>query len=252
MKVLNLGSKKQASFYVACELYKEMAFNQHCKLGLATGGTMTDLYEQLVKLLNKNQLNVDNVSTFNLDEYVGLTASHPQSYHYYMDDMLFKQYPYFNRKNIHIPNGDADDMNAEASKNNDVLEQQGQRDIQILGIGENGHIGFNEPGTPFDSVTHIVDLTESTIKANSRYFKNEDDVPKQAISMGLANILQAKRIILLAFGEKKRAAITHLLNQEISVDVPATLLHKHPNVEIYLDDEACPKNVAKIHVDEMD
>ncbi|MCP8609619.1 6-phosphogluconolactonase, partial [Acinetobacter baumannii] len=90
------------------------------------------------------------------------------------------------------------------------------------------------------------------IKANSRYFKNEDDVPKQAISMGLANILQAKRIILLAFGEKKRAAITHLLNQEISVDVPATLLHKHPNVEIYLDDEACPKNVAKIHVDEMD
>lgn len=125
MKVLNLGSKKQASFYVACELYKEMAFNQHCKLGLATGGTMTDLYEQLVKLLNKNQLNVDNVSTFNLDEYVGLTASHPQSYHYYMDDMLFKQYPYFNRKNIHIPNGDADDMNAEASKYNDVLEQQG-------------------------------------------------------------------------------------------------------------------------------
>ncbi|MQI04159.1 glucosamine-6-phosphate deaminase, partial [Escherichia coli] len=108
-------------------------------------------------------------------------------------------------------------------------------DIQILGIGENGHIGFNEPGTPFDSVTHIVDLTESTIKANSRYFKNEDDVPKQAISMGLANILQAKRIILLAFGEKKRDAITHLLNQEISVDVPATLLHKHPNVEIYLD-----------------
>ena len=101
MKVLNLGSKKQASFYVACELYKEMVFNQHCKLGLATGGTMTGLYEQLVKLLNKNQLNVDNVSTFNLDEYVGLTASHPQSYHYYMDDMLFKQYPYFNRKNIH-------------------------------------------------------------------------------------------------------------------------------------------------------
>ncbi len=90
-----------------------------------------------------------------------------------MDDMLFKQYPYFNRKNIHIPNGDADDMNAEASKYNDVLEQQGQRDIQILGIGENGHIGFNEPGTPFDSVTHIVDLTESTIKANSRYFKTK-------------------------------------------------------------------------------
>lgn len=124
MKVLNLGSKKQASFYVACELYKEMAFNQHCKLGLATGGTMTDLYEQLVKLLNKNQLNVDNVSTFNLDEYVGLTASHPQSYHYYMDDMLFKQYPYFNRKNIHIPNGDADDMNAEASKYVDMIAVQ--------------------------------------------------------------------------------------------------------------------------------
>lgn len=251
MKVLNLGSKEQASFYVACELYKKMAFNQDCTLGLATGGTMTDLYHQLVKLLNKNQLNVDHVTTFNLDEYVGLSSAHPQSYHNYMDEMLIKQYPYFNKNNIHIPNGDANDMNVEVTRYNNLLAQQGERDIQILGIGENGHIGFNEPGTPFDSITHIVDLTESTIKANSRYFKNENDVPKQAISMGLANILQAKRIILLAFGEKKRAAITHLLNQEISIDVPATLLHKHPNVEIYLDDEACPKNVAKIHVDEM-
>ena len=213
---------------------------------------MTDLYEQLVKLLNKNQLNVDNVSTFNLDEYVGLTASHPQSYHYYMDDMLFKQYPYFNEKNIHIPNGDALWYRMRASTYNDVLEQQRSTWYSNFRYWWKWSYWFNEPGTPFDSVTHIVDLTESTNKANSRYFENEDDVPKQAISMGLANILQAKRIILLAFGEKKRAAITHLLNQEISVDVPATLLHKHPNVEIYLDDEACPKNVAKIHVDEMD
>ena len=155
--------------------------------------------------------------------------------------MLFKQYPYFNPSLLHIPNGNADNLNDETKRYEQLINQKGPVDIQILGIGENGHIGFNEPGTDINSATHIVDLTESTISANSRYFDNEVDVPKQAVSMGLSTILKAHRIILLAFGEKKRAAIEKLAENEVNSDVPATILHAHPNVEIYVDDEAAPR-----------
>lgn len=242
MKITNLGSKEYASFYVACELYKKMCQNPHSKLGLATGGTMVDVYRFLVQILERNQLDISQIETFNLDEYVGLAADHEESYHYYMDEVLFNQYPYFNRANIHIPNGDAVDLEAEAMRYEQELNAQGPIDIQILGIGENGHIGFNEPGTAFDSQTHIVDLTESTIKANSRYFDDESEVPRQAISMGLSSILKAKRIILLAFGEKKRDAIMKLMENNVTSDVPATILHGHPRVEVYVDDDAMPKS----------
>lgn len=241
MKITNLGTSEYASFYVACELYKQMSQQNHSKLGLATGGTMVDVYRFLVQLLRKNKLDVSEIETFNLDEYVGLDAQHEQSYHTYMNEMLFKQYPYFNPSLLHIPNGNADNLNDETKRYEQLINQKGPVDIQILGIGENGHIGFNEPGTDINSATHIVDLTESTISANSRYFDNEVDVPKQAVSMGLSTILKAHRIILLAFGEKKRAAIEKLAENEVNSDVPATILHAHPNVEIYVDDEAAPR-----------
>ena len=218
-----------------------MSQQNHSKLGLATGGTMVDVYRFLVQLLRKNKLDVSEIETFNLDEYVGLDAQHEQSYHSYMNEMLFKQYPYFNPSLLHIPNGNADNLNDETKRYEQLINQKGPVDIQILGIGENGHIGFNEPGTDINSATHIVDLTESTISANSRYFDNEVDVPKQAVSMGLSTILKAHRIILLAFGEKKRAAIEKLAENEVNSDVPATILHAHPNVEIYVDDEAAPR-----------
>ncbi|PTH57432.1 glucosamine-6-phosphate deaminase [Staphylococcus arlettae] len=240
MKITNLGSQSYASFYVACELFKQMNGDKHSKLGLATGGTMVDVYRFLVELLHKNQLDVSDVITFNLDEYVGLTSNHPQSYHYYMNDILFNQYPYFTTTQTYIPRGDADDLDQEAKRYEQLIDELGPVDIQILGIGENGHIGFNEPGTDLNSPTHIVDLTESTIQANSRYFEHEAEVPKQAVSMGLASILKAKRIILLAFGEKKQAAITKLAQKEVNKDVPVTILHAHPNVEIYVDDAAAP------------
>ncbi|MBL7572601.1 glucosamine-6-phosphate deaminase [Staphylococcus saccharolyticus] len=244
MKMINLGSKKLASFYVACELYKQMHQEPNSKLGLATGGTMTDLYYYLVDLLEKNKLDVSHVETFNLDEYVGLKPSHPQSYHYYMNDVLFKQYPHFKKDNTHIPNGYTEQLEDEAERYNQLLNDKGPVDIQILGIGENGHIGFNEPGTDLHSETHIVDLTESTIRANSRYFDHKEDVPKQAVSMGLASILKAKRIILLAFGEKKKDAMSKLLlDQQVTRNVPATILHAHPNVEVYVDDEAAPDHL---------
>ncbi|WP_367009937.1 glucosamine-6-phosphate deaminase [Staphylococcus capitis subsp. urealyticus] len=246
MKIINLGSKKLASFYVACELYKEMSCQPTSKLGLATGGTMTEVYKYLVELLEKNQLDVSHVETFNLDEYVGLKAEHPQSYHYYMNEVLFDQYPNFNKENIHIPNGYSSQLEDEAELYNQLLNDRGPVDIQILGIGENGHIGFNEPGTDLHSETHIVDLTESTIRANSRYFESESDVPQQAVSMGLASILKAKRIILLAFGEKKKEAIHQLMNNQVTKDIPSTILHAHPNVEVYVDDEAAPPHIDKV------
>lgn len=246
MKIINLGSKKLASFYVACELYKEMSCQPTSKLGLATGGTMTEVYKYLVELLEKNQLDVSHVETFNLDEYVGLKAEHPQSYHYYMNEVLFDQYPNFNKENIHIPNGYSSQLEDEGERYNQLLNDRGPVDIQILGIGENGHIGFNEPGTDLHSETHIVDLTESTIRANSRYFESESDVPQQAVSMGLASILKAKRIILLAFGEKKKEAIHQLMNNQVTKDIPSTILHAHPNVEVYVDDEAAPPHIDKV------
>ncbi|MGF7192569.1 glucosamine-6-phosphate deaminase [Staphylococcus pasteuri] len=157
-----------------------------------------------------------------------------------MNQILFNQYPYFNRQNIHIPNGDASNLDEEVKRYNQIIESEGPIDVQLLGIGENGHIGFNEPGTDFGSETHVVDLTESTIKANSRYFNHESEVPKQAVSMGLQSIIKAERIILLAFGEKKREAIKNLLNQPISEDIPSTILKTHVNVEIYVDDATAP------------
>jgi len=242
MKITNLGTRANASFYVACELYKQMSQQSHSKLGLATGGTMVDMYQFLVDLLHKNQLDVSHIETFNLDEYVGLDAQHDQSYHSYMNQVLFKQYPNFNPSLTHVPNGNADDLNVEAQRYEELINQQGPVDIQILGIGENGHIGFNEPGTDINSATHVVNLTESTIHANSRYFDNENEVPKQAVSMGLSTILKAQRIILLAFGEKKRAAIEQLTQNEVNSEIPASILHAHPNVEIYVDDEAAPRS----------
>ncbi|MFW0760620.1 glucosamine-6-phosphate deaminase [Staphylococcus cohnii] len=241
MKITNLGSSKYASFYVACELFKQMSQQPHSKLGLATGGTMVEVYEFLVSLLQKNQLDVSEIETFNLDEYVGLAATHEQSYHRYMNDILFNRYPHFTKSLIHIPDGDADNLMAETKRYEDLINQKGPLDIQILGIGENGHIGFNEPGTDMNSTTQVVDLTASTINANSRYFDNESEVPKQAVSMGLASILKAKRIILLAFGEKKRAAIEQLAKHEVNKQVPATILLAHPDVEIYVDDAAAPR-----------
>ena len=241
MKITNLGSSAYASFYVACELFKQMSQQPHSKLGLATGGTMVEVYEFLVSLLQKNQLDVSEIETFNLDEYVGLSATHEQSYHRYMNDILFNRYPHFTKSLIHIPDGAADDLMAETKRYEDLINQKGPLDIQILGIGENGHIGFNEPGTDMNSTTQVVDLTASTINANSRYFDNESEVPKQAVSMGLASILKAKRIILLAFGEKKRAAIEQLAKHEVNKQVPATILLAHPDVEIYVDDAAAPR-----------
>lgn len=238
MKFINLGTEKEACHYVANELLKQIISNNKSVLGLATGGTMVGVYEQLVNLIKINKLDLSEITTFNLDEYIGIDSDHPESYYTYMHDILFNHLSSLNEEKIHLPHGSANDLNSEVERYENLIDKEGPMDVQILGIGENGHIGFNEPGTSFDSLTSVVDLTESTIEANSRYFENKEEVPKQAISMGIQSILKAKRIILLAFGPKKAEAIQKLLSGEITTDLPASALYNHPNVEIIVDNSA--------------
>lgn len=240
MRFINLGTKEEACHYVANELIKQMISNQQSVLGLATGGTMKDVYERLVELIQINQLDLSEIKTFNLDEYIGIDPDHPESYNTYMHQVLFDHFPSWNEEHIHLPNGSVEQLDVEAERYEALIDEQGPVDVQILGIGENGHIGFNEPGTSFNSLTSVVNLTESTIEANSRYFDDVDEVPKQAISMGIKSILKAKRIILLAYGTKKEDAIHKLMSGEITTQLPASALYNHPNVEVILDSEAFP------------
>ncbi|MGG4505562.1 glucosamine-6-phosphate deaminase [Heyndrickxia sporothermodurans] len=199
-------------------------------LGLATGGTPLKFYE----IFRASKLDVSNVSTVNLDEYVGLNAKDENSYCYYMEKELFS---HMNFKETFLPNGMAADLDEECLHYEAILQDH-PVNVQILGIGENGHIGFNEPGTSFDSLTHVVELTESTREANKRYFDKEEDVPTHAISMGIKSILSAKKIILLAFGANKAEAVKQMIEGEVSEDCPASVLQKHPNVIVLADQKA--------------
>ncbi|MBS4178089.1 glucosamine-6-phosphate deaminase [Lederbergia citrea] len=199
-------------------------------LGLATGGTPLKLYAEM---RNAN-LDVSNVKTVNLDEYVGLSADNEQSYNYYMNQELFNSVKF---KETNLPNGVAQDLDAECERYEKILEEN-PVDLQVLGLGTNAHIGFNEPGTPFDSKTHVVKLTESTIEANKRYFEKEEDVPTHAISMGIASIMEAKQIVLLAFGEAKAEAVKQMIEGPVTEECPASALQNHPNVTIIVDEAA--------------
>lgn len=199
-------------------------------LGLATGGTPVEFY----KKMRESNLDVSAISTVNLDEYVGLENDDPNSYHYYMEKELFS---HMNFKETFLPNGMAKDLEAECRRYEKILKNH-PVDIQILGIGANGHIGFNEPGTSFDAETHIVELTESTREANKRFFEKEEDVPEYAISMGIKSILAAKKIILLAFGRSKAEAIKEMVEGSVDPSCPASVLQKHPNVVVLADEEA--------------
>ncbi|EAE1244258.1 glucosamine-6-phosphate deaminase [Listeria monocytogenes] len=199
-------------------------------LGLATGSTPETLYAELVK----SDVDTKNVTTTNLDEYVGLAANDPNSYHYYMNELLFFKKAF---KESFLPNGEATDAEAECARYEEILSEH-PIDIQVLGIGTNGHIGFNEPGTPFDSLTHKVVLTDSTREANKRFFEREEDVPTHAYSMGIKSIMNAKKIILLAFGENKAQAIKETIKGPVDVNCPASVLQNHPDVTVILDNEA--------------
>lgn len=206
-------------------------------LGLATGSTPIGLYEKLVAYNRIGEIDFSECTTFNLDEYYPISKDNDQSYHYFMYKHLFSKVNICNDR-IHIPNGSCDNPDQECEKYENAIEEAGGIDLQILGIGQNGHIGFNEPSRDLNTSTHLTELTESTIEANSRFFDDINDVPKQALTMGISTILKSKKIILLASGASKREAIKALFNDEINTDVPATLLKVHPDVVLICDKEA--------------
>ena len=213
-------------------------------LGLATGGTPEGCYKELVRMHKEEGLDFSQVVTFNLDEYVGLPPDHPQSYHYYMDVHLFNHVN-IKRENIHIPDGMAKDLEKHCQEYEEMIKKAGGIDLQLLGIGRNGHIGFNEPGSPFDSRTRVVELTETTRRDNARFFKSIDEVPTHAVTMGLATIMEAKKIILLASGENKADAIAKAVEGPKTTRVPASILQDHPDCTFIIDKEAASKLKGK-------
>ncbi len=222
----------------ACSIILEMMEQEkNPVLGLATGSTPEGLYQEFIHQYNVGNVSFSNVTTFNLDEYVGLSVQDPNSYHYYMKDKLFHHID-INLEQVNIPNGRARDLEQECLDYERKIKESGHIDIQVLGLGLNGHIGFNEPGTAFSSRTHVVKLAESTRKANSRFFSKLEQVPREAITMGIETIMQAKKILLLVSGEKKSNALTRLIEGEVSEDFPASILKHHPNVVVLADTAA--------------
>ncbi|HBE90630.1 MAG: glucosamine-6-phosphate deaminase [Candidatus Andersenbacteria bacterium RIFCSPHIGHO2_12_FULL_46_9] len=201
-------------------------------LGLATGSTPLGLYERLVESYQQGETDFSQVATFNLDEYCGLSKNHPQSYQYFMDKHLFSLVN-IDCRQVHFPQ-----ENDGLDKYEQKIKDTGGVDVQILGIGRNGHIGFNEPGSAFTSRTRVVDLTDVTIKDNARFFARPEEVPRRAVTMGLATIMDAKEILLLASGASKASVVERLMTEKQSVDVPASILWGHPKIMLIVDKEA--------------
>ncbi|TXL65016.1 glucosamine-6-phosphate deaminase [Cerasibacillus terrae] len=225
----------------ACEIItKHMKSNKRSVLGLATGSTPEGLYEKLVHKNKQGEITFQYTSTFNLDEYIGLDKNNPNSYYYFMNEHLFKHID-IPEKQIHLPNGMAKNKQQECDNYEQLIKQAGNIDLQILGLGLNGHIGFNEPKTPFDQRTHIIELDESTRQANARFFNSIDDVPTEAITMGIATIMGSKKIVLLVSGEKKAETLAKVIQGEVTEDVPASILQKHADITVIADEAALSK-----------
>lgn len=236
MKVIVVKDYEEMSLK-AFEVMSEIVKNKpDAVLGLATGSTPIGLYKNMIKDHKENGTSYKDIRTVNLDEYAGLDYSSDQSYVYFMRNNLFDHID-IDLKNTNIENGKATDRQAECDRYNRLLAEM-QQDIQVLGIGSNGHIAFNEPGTPFGSVTHIVDLAESTIKDNSRMFASIDEVPRQAFTMGLKNIMNAKKVLILANGANKAKAVYGLVKGEVTENLPASVLQLHPDCIVIADESA--------------
>ncbi|MGX7347968.1 glucosamine-6-phosphate deaminase [Aerococcus vaginalis] len=227
IKTFNTAAEASREAFIQ---YRDLLEEGPSVFGLATGSTPTELY----RLLRESDLDFSRSISFNLDEYLGLPADHPQSYQYFMHEQLMDAKPF---QHSYFLNGMNTDEQEETSHYEDLLEKH-PIELQLLGLGRNGHIGFNEPGSSFESKTRKVGLTESTIDANKRFFEREEDVPRYAYSMGIGSIMKAEKIILMAFGEDKAEAVRAMVNDEPSEDVPATALQNHDNVLILLDKDA--------------
>ncbi len=225
------------SRYTAQRLIEKIKATPSAVLGLATGSTMEPVYAKLLEHIQQTPMDLSQLTTFNLDEYMGLNPQHPQSYNYYMYQHLFNQLD-IPVNHVHLPNGLASDIEAVCSAYSDAIQTLGGLDLQLLGIGSNGHIGFNEPKTCFNSRTHVVKLSEQTRIDNGRFFAEQSEMPTHAITMGIQDILEAKEIILVATGRNKTDIMAQLFNSEIDEDLPASALKQHKNLTIVLDREA--------------
>lgn len=239
MKVIVTNSYDETCAVIANMIKELVNAKPDAKLGLATGGTPVPIYKKLIEMNKAGEVDFSRVHTVNLDEYCGIPGTHDQSYRYFMDTNLFDHIN-IDKKNTFVASG-MGDFEANARELEEKVREGGAADLQLLGIGNNGHIGFNEPDDHFTSATHVVNLTESTIKANTRFFKSESEVPRQAISMGVGTIMSARKILLLALGEAKAQAVRDTVKGHITPRVPASVLQLHPNAIILLDEAAASK-----------
>lgn len=237
MKIIRTNSYEEMSKIAAKMVISTIINNPQLTLGLATGSTPINLYKEMIRDHQQNKTSYQSIHTVNLDEYIGLPKDHPSSYYFFMKSQLF-DHLHIPIENINIPSGTVENLDEECEQYEQIIDNLGGIDLQILGIGPNGHIAFNEPGTSFESRTHVVNLTESTIQANSRFFKSIEQVPTKAISLGLKTIFESKEIILLASGVTKAHAIRDLINGPVSEQFPASILKDHPNATLIADHDA--------------
>ncbi|NYB74496.1 glucosamine-6-phosphate deaminase [Sedimentibacter hydroxybenzoicus DSM 7310] len=240
MEVIIKNNYQEVSDAAAEYLLNVVKNKPNAVLGLPTGSSPTGMYKIVVDEYKNNNVSFENVKTFNLDEYMGLDRSNDQSYYYFMNENL---YSHVNLKpeNINIPNGMAKDINQESIRYENKLKAEGPMDIMFLGIGNNGHIGFNEPNEYFEPFTHEVNLTQDTIEANARFFEKIEDVPTKAITMGVKTISSARKIVLIATGSAKATAIAKAVKGKITPQVPASILQMHDDVTVIIDKEAASK-----------
>ncbi len=225
-------SRKAASLIAA-----QIIAKPNCILGLATGSSPIGTYQNLIKAYEAGDLDFSNVTSINLDEYKGLSPENDQSYRYFMNTNLF-DHVNIDKKNTYVPNGLEPDADKACKEYNEIIANSNGIDLQLLGLGPNGHIGFNEPDSVFIAGTHCVDLTESTIEANKRFFESIDDVPRQAYTMGIQNIMSAKRIVVVVSGANKAESLAKAINGPIDPQVPASVLQLHNDVIIVADEAA--------------
>ena len=240
MKIYKAKDYKDMSRKAANIISAQVIMKPNCVLGLATGSTPIGTYDQLVEWYNKGDLDFSEVTTVNLDEYKGLPRTNDQSYYYFMHQHLFDRVN-IDPERTNVPNGMEPDAEKECGRYEELIRSLGGVDLQLLGLGHNGHIGFNEPGEAFEKETHCVDLTESTMEANKRFFASADDVPKQAYTMGIKTIMQAKKILIVVNGENKADIVERAFFGPVTPEVPASILQLHNDVTLVGDEAALAK-----------
>ena len=245
MKIYKAKDYKDMSRKAANIISAQVIMKPNCVLGLATGSTPIGTYDQLVEWYKKGDLDFSEVTTVNLDEYKGLPCSNDQSYYYFMHQHLF-DHVNINLDRTNVPNGMEENSEKECKRYEELIHSVGGVDLQLLGLGHNGHIGFNEPGAAFEKETHCVDLTESTIEANKRFFDSINDVPRQAYTMGIKTIMRAKKILIIVNGAAKADIVERAFFGPITPEVPASILQMHNDVTLVGDEEALSK-IVELH-----